>query len=141
MLVKPLLAVLLVLGLTGPTLSAELDEGSSLAIRTVIERQLAAFQRDDGVEAFSYASPTIQRKFQSSELFMAMVRGGYRAVYRPRQVEFGELRVVDGVPTQEVHFIGPDGRAVTAIYQMQQQSDGSWKINGVYMVETPEAAA
>ena len=53
------------------------------AIQTVIESQLAAFQRDDGSEAFSYASPGIRGKFRNAENFMAMVQQGYSAVYRP----------------------------------------------------------
>ncbi len=117
-----------------------LSETERLAIRTVIESQLEAFQRDDGLNAFSYASPTIQGRFQNPEIFMTMVRTGYRAVYRPREVDFRALRLVDGVPTQEVLFVGPDNQAVTAVYLMQQQSDGSWKINGVYLLRSPEAA-
>ena len=119
---------------------AELSDSARRAIKNVIESQLAAFQRDDGVEAFSYASPTIQGRFQSPEIFMTMVRTGYRAVYRPREVEFRNLRLVDGVPTQEILFVGPDYQAVTAVYLMQQQPDGSWKINGVYLLKSPEAA-
>ena len=117
-----------------------MSETERRAIQEVIESQLAAFQRDDGAAAFSYASPTIQRKFQSPEIFMSMVRSGYRAVYRPQQVEFRDLRLVDGVPTQEIVFVGPDNQVVTAVYLMQQQADGSWKINGVYLLKAPEAA-
>ena len=120
--------------------SSGLSDRERQDIKGVIESQLAAFQRDDGTEAFSYASPTIQRKFQTAEIFMTMVRSGYTAVYRPQQIEFRDLRMIDGVPAQEILFVGPDNEVVSAIYVMQQQPDGSWKINGVYFLPTPEAA-
>ena len=109
------------------------------AIRQVIENQLAAFQRDDGGEAFSYASPGIQRRFGTPDTFMAMVRNGYAAVYRPREVEIRGLRVEGGTIQQEVLFVGPDGKPVIAVYTMQRQADGSWKINGVYLIAAPGA--
>ena len=64
---------------------AQVSDSDRNAIRQVIENQLAAFQRDDGSEAFSYASPGIQRRFGTPDNFMAMVRSGYAAVYRPRR--------------------------------------------------------
>jgi len=111
------------------------------AIVAVISAQLAAFQRDDGAGAFAYASPTIRRKFGTSENFMAMVRGGYRAVYRPAEVAFLETRVERGITVQLVRLLGPDGRSVVAAYEMQRQSDGSWRINGVFLVELDESVS
>ncbi len=111
------------------------------AIVAVISEQLAAFQRDDGASAFSYASPTIRRKFGTSENFMAMVRSGYRAVYRPAEVAFLETRIESGITVQLVRLLGPDGRSVVAAYEMQRQSDGSWRINGVFFVELDETVS
>jgi hypothetical protein len=108
------------------------------AIRAVIESQLAAFRSDDDVRAFAYASPTIRARFGTPEVFMTMVRDGYQAVYRARQVEFRELRLIDGTPVQEVLLVGPDDRPSIAAYVMELQADGSWKINGVYLLRSPE---
>jgi hypothetical protein len=41
--------------------------------------------------------------------------------------------MVQGVPTQPVFLIGPDGVPVTAMYMMQKQPDGVWKIDGCYL--------
>lgn len=111
------------------------------AIRGIIEAQLDAFQRNDSSAAFSYASPIIQRKFGSPENFMAMVQGGYAPVYRPREVEFLDSRVKDGQTAQAVRFVGPDGKSVIAIYSMEQQPDGSWRISGVYLIATDETSS
>ena len=115
------------------------DPASSLAapdqaaIRHVIEAQLAAFQRDDGAEAFGYATPTIQQKFGDANNFMAMVKGGYPAVYRPRSVTFDKLVDTEFGPDQILRVIGPDGHAYTAHYIMQKQPNGTWMINGCYL--------
>ena len=118
-----------------------LGAGGRQAIRSIIQSQLGAFQRDDGHEAFSYASPGIRQMFQTAEIFMAMVRGGYPAVYRPRAVEFLETLVKDGRTVQMMRFIGPDGVAVIAMYTMERQPDGTWRISGVVLLRTDETVS
>ena len=69
-----------------------------------------------------------------------MVRKGYAPVYRPREVEFRELRVRGNTIQQEVLFVGPDGKPVLALYSMQQQPDGRWRIAGVILLKAPDAS-
>ncbi|MFQ5914847.1 MAG: DUF4864 domain-containing protein [Nitrospinota bacterium] len=116
------------------SLPADLSEPDRAAIRAVIEDQMAAFQRDDGGAAFSHASPAIQAQFGTPENFMRMVRQGYQPVYRPRQVEFLDLVVARGELVQRVFVVGPDGLDVIALYLMQRQLEGQWKINGCVLV-------
>lgn len=116
---------------------AQLSAADRTAIRDVIEGQVEAFRRDDGAAAFGYASPNIQGLFGTAETFMEMVRQGYRPVYRPQVFEFREIVTLNGMVTQKVHVIGPDGRPVTAFYPMTQQPDGSWRIEGCYL-QAPE---
>lgn len=116
---------------------AQVSPADQTAIREVIEGQVEAFRRDDGAAAFGYASPGIQGMFGTAETFMDMVRQGYRPVYRPQVFEFREIVTLQGMVTQKVHVIGPDGRPVTAFYPMTQQPDGSWRIEGCYL-QAPE---
>jgi len=131
------------LAVFAPALAAAdtLGAGDRQAIRSIIQSQLDAFQRDDGHEAFSYASPGIRQMFQTAEIFMAMVRGGYAAVYRPRAVEFLETLVKDGRTAQMMRFVGPDGVAVIAMYTMERQPDGTWRIGGVVLLRTEETVS
>ena len=46
------------------------------AIQAVIQDQMAAFKIDDWAGAFSFASPVVQQKFQSPEVFSQMVTAG-----------------------------------------------------------------
>lgn len=104
------------------------------AIQAVIEAQLAAFRRDDGVAAFSYAAPQIQAQFGTPERFMRMVREGYDPVYRPRQVFFEKLLVHGGQWVQPVVVTAQDGRVLVALYTMERQPDDSWRIGGVVLL-------
>lgn len=139
-----LLALLLLAAMTAgsfavaQTAEPNLAPADRAAIRTVIDSQIAAFRRDDGEGAFTFASPTIRNIFGTVENFMAMVRNGYPQVYRPREVEFRELVGGADALFQLVWIVGPDGAAVIAAYEMQQQADGSWRINGVQLLKTPE---
>ena len=129
------------LGLVGglaKAAEAPLAPADSQAIHDVISDQLDAFRHDDGARAFSYASPMIQGKFGSADIFMQMVKTGYTPVYRSHDVQFQGLIVEDGVPIQRVRMIGPDGLPVIVIYMMQRQPDGTWKINGVMMTQSDD---
>jgi hypothetical protein len=108
------------------------------AIRAVISHQLGAFLHDDGNAAYGDASPTIQALFHDPDTFMEMVRTGYQSVYRARGVEFRDLGMVDNRLIQQVYMTGPDGIPVLALYQMQKQPDGSWKINGCSIARAPD---
>jgi hypothetical protein len=103
------------------------------AIQTVITRQLEAFRQDDAAAAFAFASPAIQGKFGTPEVFLRMVQTAYLPVYRPRHVVFKELQLMHGALTQSVLLVGPDGVPVMAFYIMQQQPGGAWKIDGCYL--------
>ncbi len=105
------------------------------AIRQVIEAQIGAFRSDDGERAFGYASPNIRRIFRSADNFMAMVRNGYQPVYRPRSVRFGDLVEVEETLVQKVYVTGPDGAPALALYVMEKQPDGTWRVNGCMLAE------
>ena len=103
------------------------------AVRTVIQAQLNAFRRDDAALAFSYAAPGIRATFGSAENFMEMVRAQYPVVYRPASVEFESLLLSEGEVVQAVRFTDARGQAWQALYPMQRQADGTWRIGGCYL--------
>lgn len=111
------------------------SDADRAAIKQVITSQIAAFRQDDAATAYSFAAPSIKMMFPSPEVFMEMVRTGYGAVYRPQSFDFGPLDMADGQIVQPVRLIGPDGRPMVALYVMEQQEGGEWKIAGVYMLK------
>ena len=118
-----------------------LPEAERTAIRRTIATQLEALSRDDGEAAFSFAAPAIREMFGTPERFLEMVRTQYAPLYHARRVRFGELTLVAGEVTQQVSVIAENGVPATALYLMDRQSDGEWKILGCLLVPTSEAPA
>jgi hypothetical protein len=113
----------------------ELTAADRGAIRTVIERQLEAFRREDAIGAFAFASPEIQAKYGTPEYFMSIVKTFYEPVYRPRRMGgFTNLYMMDGQLTQPVLLVGPGGDFVVALYAMQRQPGGDWRILGCSLI-------
>ena len=139
-----LLALALLVALAAPAgaqPAADLPEADRAGIAAVISRQMAAFARDDVDAAFAFATPTLQGLFGDAARFIAMVRAGYQPVYRPRSVSFGDIFDVDGQIVQEVAVIGPEGAPRVALYTMERQPDGAWRIAGCYLLERPNAGS
>lgn len=110
------------------------------AIETTIRNQFDAFLADDVDTAWQYASPNIQRLFQTPENFGRMVRQGYPMVWRPAQVEFMDLQSLGGIVVQRVQVIDQAGRTHVLAYQMVETEAG-WQINGVQILRAPSIGA
>jgi Domain of unknown function (DUF4864) len=106
------------------------------AARSVIQSQIEAFLKSDAETAYSFASPSIQKKFPDKETFFSMVKEQYGPVYHPGNYAFGRNKIMEDGSTvfQEVLITGTDGKDWTAFYQLTRQPDGTFRINGVSMI-------
>ncbi|MGR3715285.1 MAG: DUF4864 domain-containing protein, partial [Thermohalobaculum sp.] len=93
-------------------------------------------QANDPAAAFAHASPTIQSKFGTPEVFRRMVETGYPVIWRPASYQMLALAETAAGPVQAVLFQDREGRFFEAAYQMQL-IDGVWRINGVYLHALP----
>ena len=115
-------------------------EADRVAIEAVITAQLQAFRDDDGPRAYGFAAPGIQRIFPTHQVFMAMVRDGYAPVYRSVEAEFRAIEALSGGRwLQHVLIVGANGEVVVALYTMERQPDGTWKIAGCALAPSNEA--
>ena len=133
-----LIALMLLFGAVLARADESVAPADAAAIQQVIQGQMNAFKVDDWNAAFAFASPGIQTKFESPQVFSQMVTQAYQPVYRPRGVEFRELKASEFGPTQEVFVVGPDGLSYLAYYTMERQADGTWRINGCYLVRAED---
>jgi hypothetical protein len=124
-----------------PTLAQATSEADKSAIQSTIRNQLEAFKRDDGAAAYSFAAPNVQAVFPTVDSFMAMVKQGYQPVYRPQSYAFRDLEVMDGRLSQTVEIVGPDNEFWTAVYTVEKQPDGVWRITGCRIIKTPGGSA
>jgi hypothetical protein len=111
----------------------EITDNDAIAIRSIIENQIQAFQQDDAQAAFAFASPEIQEQY-TAENFIQMVRNSYPAVYRPRSVFFEKITTIQGNITQTVLLLSPHGVPLRGLYFMAKQPDNTWRINGCVLV-------
>jgi hypothetical protein len=100
------------------------------AIQQVIGDQLKALKAGDGTKAMTYSVPGIRQQFGTSERFLRMVREGYSALLDARASTFLEGAVIDGVAVQPLQLVLPDNTVLVALYQMEKQRDGRWRIAG-----------
>jgi Domain of unknown function (DUF4864) len=132
-----------VLIILSAALSARADNDNPLVaeeaqaeIRSVVQQQLFAIDQGDAEMAFAFASPGVQEAFGTSDRFLFMVRRGYSALYKPRNVEFLDLTVINGETVQPVRLVSQDGSVEIALYEMQRQEDNQWRINGCDMTQS-----
>ncbi|MDF1609036.1 DUF4864 domain-containing protein [Hoeflea sp. YIM 152468] len=134
---RPLLSLLTasLLVLLAGLAPARADDAATA--RSVIENQINAFLSDDMAAAYALASPSIQRLYPDPARFFDMVKRGYQPVYRPGNFAFGRSKAAqDGSDMiQEVIIQGADGQDWTALYALERQPDGSFRINGVQMIK------
>ena len=100
------------------------------AIQGVISAQRAALIAGDGKKAFAYASPGIQALFGDAITFMMMVHAGYAVLLTARYVEFLEGAVIDGTIIQPLRLIDADNTVRVALYSMEKQNNGTWRVSG-----------
>jgi hypothetical protein len=111
------------------------------AIKEVIGEQVAALAAGDAAKAFSHASPGIRAKFGSPAGFLAMVRSNYGALLAARHAEFLQGAIVDGEVVQPLRLVAPDNTVQVALYTMERQRDGRWRIAGCVLAPSTVRAA
>jgi Domain of unknown function (DUF4864) len=129
-----LLLLASLLCLAGPALADDIA-----AAQDVIRSQEQAFVRDNATAAYSYAAPAIRELFPEAGIFMFMVQHSYPPVYRHKTFEFGEARAEGGQIAQRVHIIDADGRPWDALYTLERQADGSFKIIGCMLLKAGDS--
>lgn len=112
--------------LPGPTLPAK----DWTAIKKVISDQLVALKAGDGVKAMTFAAPGIQAQFGTPENFLRMVRTGYSALLEARRTQFLQGAIIEQSVVQPLRLVMPDDTVLVALYEMEKQADGRWRIKG-----------
>ena len=100
------------------------------AIEQAIGQQRTALKAGDGARALTFATPALRDQFGSADRFMRMVRDGYAPLLAARAAKFLEGAVIEGAVIQPLRLILSDNTVLVAIYQMEKQKDGRWKIAG-----------
>lgn len=114
------------------TASAEKNRDAT-DVQRIIADQIAAFAAGDSARAFAHAAPSIQMRFRTPAIFMRMVEQGYEPVFRPRSFAFADFTAEGNRALQMLEVVGPDGAFWVAVYTLEKQPDGTWRISGCYL--------
>ena len=112
------------------------------AIRQVIDDQQAALKAGDGAKAFVVriaGNPRAVRQHPNTS--WRWCANGYGALLAARYTEFLEGAVIDGVVIQPMRIIAPDNSVLVALYTMEKQKDGRWRIAGCVLAPSTVQAA
>jgi hypothetical protein len=110
-------------------------------IQQVIEDQLQALKAGDGGKAMTFAAPRIKTQFRTPDNFMRMIRAGYVPLLEARYTVFLEGAIVGGSTIQPMRLVMPDNTVLVALYQMERQKDGQWRIAGCALAPSTVQAA
>ncbi|KQZ13582.1 hypothetical protein ASD44_05460 [Mesorhizobium sp. Root554] len=109
--------------------SAMAGEAEIKSAQKTIDSQLKAFQQDNGALAYSFAAPNITRMYPTPEAFIGMVTNGYPPVRKPQSFAFGKSQETGPTSVvQQVMIVGPDGKDYEAVYMLELQPDGVYRI-------------
>ncbi|WP_378951153.1 DUF4864 domain-containing protein [Mesorhizobium sp. ANAO-SY3R2] len=118
-----------VLLFASPTIAGDADIRSA---QDSISGQLQAFRSGNNAGAYGYAAPNLKRIFPTLDAFMDMVAAAYRPVRHPQSFSFGKSRQTGASAiVQQVLIVGQDGKDYEAVYSLELQPDGVWRITGV----------
>ena len=122
--------VLGTLALPLPASAAGVADVDARAVQVVIEAQLASFASGNAERAFSYASAAIRLQFGDAASFMSMVRASYPMLLQRAATSYFVPELADGTVVQKLQLRDRAGRLWLVTYQLQQQADARWRVNG-----------
>lgn len=132
--------LILLAGLALPLSSAaavdEVSQEDQLAIKAVVASQLEALAADNADAAFALATADTRSRLRNSDTFLQIIKQQFTPIYRHQRALFSAPEVIAGRMVQIVRLTDSESSVWLAIYQMQKESDGQWKIAGCRLIET-----
>ena len=98
--------------------------------------QIEAFREGDGAAALGFAGEGFRAQFEGQpEAFNAAIAAsGYAAIVQSRSHSFGSFnKLSDTSVLQVVEFVGPDGNYNEAVYQLADEPEEGWRVQGVVL--------
>lgn len=111
------------------------DVAAEAPWRVTVSAQIEALRSEDGETALSLAGAAFRATYSDPERFITDIgRAGYAPIATSRTHSFGTFRQLgDGTVVQEVEIVGSDGKVWEAIYQMADEPDEGWRVQGVVL--------
>lgn len=102
--------------------------------QATVSGQIEAFRAQDGATALTFAGQGFRTQFegQPEAFYAAIIALGYQPIVDSRSHSFGAFdKISDTVVMQVVKFVGPDQGLYEALYQLADEPDEGWRVQGV----------
>lgn len=106
------------------------------AVREVVHLQINALADDDAEKAYSLTTSATQQLLGSPNNLLSFIKDEFAPIYRPRHAMFQETEIIGQHALQIVQLIDSSGLIWIAIYQVELETDGKWKVDGCRLFET-----
>lgn len=113
-----------------------ISAADAVAIHDAVRTQMNALSNDDADGAFELTTQEKRHLIGSSDRFLRMMKEEYNPLYRHLGVIFSSPEIVDGDAVQVVRVTDGAGKVWLAVFWMQQEGDGVWKIDGCHLLGT-----
>jgi Domain of unknown function (DUF4864) len=103
--------------------------------QAVVSGQIEAFRSGDGAVALDLAASAFKAQFSDPESFIkAIAASGYGPIVASRSHSFGNFtKVSNTIVLQVVKLVGPDQGLYEALYQLVDEPDTGWRVQGVVL--------
>jgi hypothetical protein len=104
--------------------------------QATVTGQIEAFRAEDGAGALAFAGKGFRTQFegQPDAFYAAIIASGYEAIVRSRSHSFGEFnKLSETRVVQVVNFVGPDQGLYAALYELADEPDEGWRVQGVVL--------
>jgi hypothetical protein len=133
LIMRVLVAVAMMLAaLVAPVVSQ--DEASPW--QATVTGQIEAFRAQDGAAALAFAGEGFRTQFeaQPEAFYGAIIASGYTPIVESRSHSFGNFnRLSDTAVLQVVKFVGRDQALHEAVYELVDEPEEGWRVQGVLM--------
>ncbi len=132
-------ALALVLMLAVPAHADESDtpDARRAAAHALLAEHLHALARDDAATAYAHLAPNLQAIFPTPGEFLDIVRSRFAPVYQPKRFEFREGFETGDHMVVPVYLVGRHDGTALAIYGLQRQENGDWRITACNLAGAP----
>ena len=111
------------------------------AIQSVITQQIKALMSDDNAAAFAMTAPEVRRQFAGPDAFADMVRKGFEPLLRNQSTAFLEAAIIDEDVIQPMRIVVREGSVLIALFSMERQANGDWRVFGCQLAPSDLQAA
>ena len=136
--------IFLVLGMFLAMLMPALAQEDATPWQAAVTGQIQALRDGDAETALSFAAEGFRTQFEgeADKFYEAIMALGYTPIAASRSHSFGEFNMVgETTVVQVVKFIGSDQGLYEAVYQLSNEGEGGWHVEGVVLRKSDGVAA